>query len=286
MNKLQEGAVIHQRHLATLAWLRTGLGADDIIPRGHLLATCNRILRVRPELREAVAEKLKEVTPGSLEQFELLVSDARSMRRLADMTLNNEKIVTGENASELLEAMRQATIEEEKKEFESRLELQRQQATVKLREQRRLTQDRHQEVDRVSRELADARAQIAARHSADVSRATAVASETTKVIGRIGMVVLFALCLAAAAAILNSLTGWLSKNTIWLIFTLYAVGLFSLYHQVMNFLERPKIGLRSVLSFLASRLFWIRIKRAGLQHMPGLEKTTFENGKVTLPAGL
>jgi hypothetical protein len=129
-------------------------------------------------------------------------------------------------------------------------------------------------------------AQLAARHSADVSRATAIASGTTKAIGLIGAVVIFGLCLAVAAAILNSLTGWLAKNTIWLIFTLYAFGLFSLYHQVMNFLERPKIGLRSVLSFLAARLFWIKIKRAGLDQLPGLEKTTFENGKVTLPADL
>jgi hypothetical protein len=286
MNQLQEGAVIHQRHLATLAWLRTGLGADDVIPRGHLLATCDRILRVRPEVRDAVAEKLKEVTPDSLEQFELLISDARSMRRLADITLNNEKIVTGENASELLKAMRQATIEEEKKEFESRLELERKKAAAKLDDQKSLTRNRHEEVDRVSRELADAQAQLAALHSADVSRATAIANGTSKVVGRIGTVVIIGLCLAVAAAILNSLTGWLSKNTIWLIFTLYAVGLFSLYHQVMNFLERPKIGLRSVLSLLASRLFWIKIKRAGLEHLPGLEKATFENGKVTLPTNL
>jgi hypothetical protein len=286
MNRLQEGAVIHQRHLATLAWLRTGLGVDDVIPRGHLLATCDRVLRVRPEVRDAVAEKLKEVTPESLEQFELLVSDARSMRRLADMTLNNEKIVTGENVPELLEAMRQATIEEEKKQFESRLESEQAKHKEAMRKQRTLTRSQQEEADRISQELELAQAQIAGRHEADVSRVEGIASDTTRTVGRVGALVLFVVALAIGAAILNSLTGRLERNTLWLAFTFYVVGLLSLYHLVMDFLQRPKIGVRSVLSFLSARLFWIKVKRAGLEHLPGLEKTTFDNGKVCLPVGL
>jgi hypothetical protein len=114
----QENAVIHQRELATATWLRTGLGVAERIPRGQLLAACDRVLRVRSEVRDAVAARLKEFTPDKVEQFELLISDYRSLRRLADQTLNNENVVTTENAAELLEAMRQATIEEEKKTFE------------------------------------------------------------------------------------------------------------------------------------------------------------------------
>ena len=57
----QEGPVIHQRELATIAWLRTGLGAAEQIPRGHLMAICERILRVRLEVRDAVAAKLEKL---------------------------------------------------------------------------------------------------------------------------------------------------------------------------------------------------------------------------------
>jgi hypothetical protein len=136
MNSSQEGPVIHQRELATVAWLRTGLGATSSIPRGHLIATCDSVLRVRAELKDAVAEKLKALTPDKVEQFELLVRDSRSMRRLADQTLNNEFVVTNENAENLLEAMRQATIEEEKKVFQGQLAAEKAKAkeTLKARQ--------------------------------------------------------------------------------------------------------------------------------------------------------
>ena len=115
---VQQGPVIHQRELATIAWLRTGLGASEEIPKTHLLATRDRVLRVRMEVQNAVAAKLAEVTPEKLEQFELLIQDHRSIRRLADETLNDERVVTAENAPRLLEAMRNATVEEEKAAFD------------------------------------------------------------------------------------------------------------------------------------------------------------------------
>ena len=114
ITSVQQGPVIHQRELATVAWLRTGLGASSDIPKAHLLAACDRVLRFRMEVQEAVAAKLSEVTPEKMEQFELLIQDHRSIRRLADETLNDERVVTADNAPRLLEAMRMATIEEEK----------------------------------------------------------------------------------------------------------------------------------------------------------------------------
>src|SRR5436190_18090508 len=86
----------------TIAWLRTGLGAaGQDIPKAHLLATCDRVLRTRTEVQDAVAAKLQEVTPENLEQFELLIQDHRSIQRLADETLNDEHVVTAENANQL-----------------------------------------------------------------------------------------------------------------------------------------------------------------------------------------
>jgi hypothetical protein len=121
ITSVQQGPVIHQRELATIAWLRTGLGASLDIPKTHLLATCDRVLRFRMEVQNAVAAKLAEVTPEKIEQFELLIQDHRSMRRLADETLNDERVVTTENAPRLLEAMREAVIEEEKAAFDAEM---------------------------------------------------------------------------------------------------------------------------------------------------------------------
>jgi hypothetical protein len=76
----QEGPIIHARDLATTAWLRTGLGADETIPRGHLIATCDRVLQVKPEVRNALAAQLALVTPERLEQLDLLMQDSRSVK--------------------------------------------------------------------------------------------------------------------------------------------------------------------------------------------------------------
>src|SRR5262249_39933006 len=68
INDIQQGPVVHQRELFTIAWLRTGLDPEERIPRGHLLAICDRVLQTRDEVRDAVANKLKQIKPEDLEQ--------------------------------------------------------------------------------------------------------------------------------------------------------------------------------------------------------------------------
>jgi hypothetical protein len=128
----QNGPVIHQRELATVAWLRTGLDAQDSIPRQHLLAICERVLRTRKEVTDAVANRLRRLTPESLPQFEQLLLDYRSMQTLADETLNDEKAVTDDNILDLLGRMRRSVaagvaddyerkLDEQKREYEAEL---------------------------------------------------------------------------------------------------------------------------------------------------------------------
>jgi hypothetical protein len=121
-HKIQQGPVAHQRELFTVAWLRTGLDIDDIIPRGHLLATCDRVLQTRSEVRDAVAARLKQIRPNELEQFELLLADHRCLQTLADQTLNNEKEVTNQNVGKLLKIMRNSMVTDVRREYEEKLE--------------------------------------------------------------------------------------------------------------------------------------------------------------------
>ena len=79
ITEVQESPVIHQRELATITWLRTGLGASEAVPRSHLLATCDRVLSLRTEVRNAVGQKLKALTPEKIEQYELLLLDQKSV---------------------------------------------------------------------------------------------------------------------------------------------------------------------------------------------------------------
>jgi hypothetical protein len=285
MNKLQEGAIIHQRHLATLAWLRTGLGADQAVPRGHLLATCDRVLRPRMEVREAVAQKLKGITPESIEQFELLVSDQRSLRRLADMTLNNEKVVTDENASELLEAMRQATIEEEKRDFNEKLASVRAKHKEVLQSQQGLLRQEQERAEQIAVQRDSALQILEQDFQATTKRVQAIAAEVSTLVKRIGAVMATIVFVIALCGVLNFVTGWLNAYVLWSVFVVGLVAAFGLYHQLMNAFERPKIGLQSILRIIAGWSFRARIKRGNLEDVVDFDKVTFANGVVTLDDG-
>ena len=227
MNSSQEGPVVHQRELATVAWLRTGLGAAASIPRGHLLATCDSVLRVRTELKEAVAEKLGALTPDKVEQFELLVRDSRSMRRLADQTLNNETVVTNENAGDLLEAMRQATIEEEKKGFQEELAAQKARSSETLRA-------KQVQIKQATAERDEALALIQANRAADEQKIKRIARNTTRTVRKIEVCLNTTILILAAGGIINYFAGVLTEYRVWTLVVGTLLAAFGLYHLVMT----------------------------------------------------
>ncbi|AVT82913.1 hypothetical protein [Rhodopseudomonas palustris] len=277
----QENAVIHQRELATVAWLRTGLGAERI-PRGQLLAACDRVLQVRNEVRDAVAVRLRDFTPEKAEEFEILIGDHRSLRRLADQTLNNENVVTPDNAEALLEAMRQATIAEEKKVFEERLAEE---------------QDRHKRIHEAraaeNNQLRADAAALASERDAALQAARAVrasreesirsvATWTSSTIKTIDLIGTSAIIVIAACAILNYFTGWLAPFRIWSAGVGGLLGAFALFHGVMNALERPKPGLASALNWLSRKLLARRLSNAQLAEFVNLDKVEIKNGRIKI----
>lgn len=279
----QENPVIHQRELATVAWLRTGLGVSERIPRGQLLAACDRVLRVRTEVRDAVASRLREFTPEKVDEFELLISDHRSLRRLADQTLNNENVVTADNVPGLLETMRQATIEEEKRAFEKKLAEEREKHR-KLRGEQIVETERARA--QTSEALTQRNAAIDAALSLQKSRLDSVRGIAKWTSGSIktvsyagtGVVLLVALC-----AVVNYWTGWLDGNPIWSIGIAALFGAFGLYNGVMDALEKPKVGLASILNVCARRLFVARLSNALLSDLVDLDKVCFKGGQIEVP---
>lgn len=119
LNRMPSGMVppvVHRRVLATAMWLRTGLGASDLsIPKRLLLASCERVLAIRPGVVDAV----KRVTDAlgdeeKSRQLDLLISEDRSARVLMDKTLGAANVVTTENFSLLFEEMLQPHLEDER----------------------------------------------------------------------------------------------------------------------------------------------------------------------------
>jgi hypothetical protein len=269
----QQGPIVPQRELATIAWLRTGLGADDRIPRSHLLASCERVLRVRPEVQEAVASKLAQVTPDKLEQFELLLQDHRSVRALADETLNDERVVTDENAERLLEVMRQAAIAEERE---------------RHAEQFRETRARHaaeQKKSRATAALAEAdrdawRAkviEIEVKQQGAISRLVQETNRATRLLERVFATVLLSL---GALGLIELGTGWLTNFMIWNA-VLMSAGIVGGYHLLMDVLEKPKVGFMTALNWLARWTLVRKLHQKDLQDRYSIADFAIANGQVT-----
>src|SRR5262249_5721715 len=129
-------------------------------------------------------------------------------RKLADETLNDERVITTENAEQLLEAMRKAAIEEERQEFE-----------IKLRDQR----ERHTKAQRKAREEArsagaerdTAMALVAQRKIADEARVEVIIAQLSRLSKNIEIGVTALLLLLGAAAVINFFTEWLRDLQSW-----------------------------------------------------------------------
>ncbi|MFK4525268.1 hypothetical protein ABIF90_003249 [Bradyrhizobium japonicum] len=221
--------------------------------------------------------------PEKSEEFELLIGDHRSLRRLADQTLNNENVVTPENATELLEAMRQATIAEEKKAFEQDLERERakhrQARAAQGREARQARSDAAIAVTQRDSAIEAVRALRTQR----VDSVHSISRWTTKTVRKFDMLGTALILLVALCIIVNSITGWLAAFPFWTIGVGAILGLFAVYHGVMNALGKPKIGLATLLNGLSRMLFRHRIANAGLTDLIDFDAVKYESGAITVP---
>lgn len=274
ISERQEGPVIHQRELATIAWLRTGLGGDEKIPRGHLLGTCELVLKVRPELTAAVGEKLRQVSPDNINQFELLLLDSRSVRRLADQTLNDESVVTAENAGQLLEVMKAAAIEEERVVFEQQMAAQKEKHAA---ERKAISSQRSLALG----ERDAAQALLAERTIADQKRFEILIKQQNHFIRILELTVIGSLLLLGAAGVVQYFTQYFSGSAVWYCITTVS-GALGLYYFYTNLLEKPKIGLASILSAVSRFLFFRKLSTHGLQNFVGMDQVQIKNGQIRL----
>jgi hypothetical protein len=272
INEVQEGPIIHQRELATTAWLRTGLGADETIPRGYLIATCDRVLQMRPEVRNALAIQLARITPERLEQFNLLMQDARSVQKLADQTLNNEELVTSENAEQLLKALREATAEELKEKHEAELQAERTTAQENL-------DKASSEINQLSDQLNVLKNRETSAFALKEHQLKQVVSSVNKVTFRLEAIVVAVLLVLGIAGCVNFFTGILDPYRIWSVI-LFLAGVLGFLRLVFAVLERPIPGLGTALNKVCKALAVRRLSNLGLPLQS--DRLEYKGGRVSL----
>ena len=129
------GPAIHQRQLATAAWLRTGLSdTGDDVPKTYLLAACERVLELKKGIVDQVRITARNLTPEIQEQLELLLTQDRSVQMLMDKTLGVSSVVSSTNIESLVDSMRSTLTEEVRKDSERTLTAAKREAAAKVRE--------------------------------------------------------------------------------------------------------------------------------------------------------
>ncbi|WP_038974772.1 hypothetical protein [Bradyrhizobium genomosp. III] len=281
ITSLQEGPIVHARELATTAWLRTGLGASETIPRGHLIATCDRVLQVRPEVRNALAAQLAIVTPDRIEQLNLLMQDARSVQKLADETLNNESVVTADNAEHLLNVMREATAEELRKKHEAELQ--------KLKEENAAAEEAYKaasrsdserassQLDRLTTEVALLQQRNANAEALASSQVRGVVASVNRRAKTIEIVVGGVLISLGLAGLWNVYSGALRDNPVWgaILLAFGAVGFVRVFFAL---LERPMPALATALNWYCRRTVSRQLSQLGLGDASGA--LTYKGGRI------
>ena len=109
-SKTGVGPAVHQRQLATAAWLRTGLGQQSEVPRRYLLAACEKVLALKKGVVEQARAVATSLTPETSEQLELLLRQDRSAQLLMDRTLGISTVITSGNIETLVADMKQELI--------------------------------------------------------------------------------------------------------------------------------------------------------------------------------
>ena len=121
VRETQCGPVVDTRDLATIAWLRTGFENSEKLPTSHMLAQCERVLRVRKDVIENARQQVAKFTPEKVEQFELLLQDNRAVSYLMDTARGSSASFDPERDQELLDGMLDAAIKVVRDETDAKL---------------------------------------------------------------------------------------------------------------------------------------------------------------------
>ena len=298
--------VILQREVSTTAWLRTGLTtvAGDLgseIPRSHLIASCEQVLRPRREVVKAVHDKLREFAPDKASQYELLLADQRSVQRLMDETLNVEGLVTADSAEKLLDEMRRATAQEVHDEYDRRFRRQAQRhgqqkreleeraaanllaeqaaAAAALAEGQRQLQENAQRLAGIEAEGERLRTEAFAARTRDVRRVDEAIAGVNGRARLLERILLLALWLPILAAFAGGTLG-LGTNLYAVVGSAAFVALIGVYHTVQEVRQKPKFGFQNILDAAARAGFRKRLVAFHLDRSTYESAVEIDYGKV------
>ena len=128
------GPIIHQRQLATAIWLRTGYNHNsEEIPKRYILSACEKVLEVKKGLIASLKKASATFNPEQAEQFELLLTEDRSIQHIQDKTLGMSGIVSANDPDLLIATLHDGLSSEIRAQSEAEVADIKQQASTRIR---------------------------------------------------------------------------------------------------------------------------------------------------------
>ncbi|MEV5407118.1 hypothetical protein AB0L20_31885 [Streptomyces albidoflavus] len=215
-----------------------------------------------------MAAALSKVTPELMPQYEALLLDHRSVRKLADETLNHETVVSEDNAVQLLELMRQATSEEERTKRREEVNALNRKRTAERKASKEVT-------ERLSNELQEARDALKLAEIHSSNQFDRAIERTNRVSLWIERAFLAITGMLVAFWVVDYFVPWLSLH-LWGRVAIALVAALSTYHLVMDALQKPKrFGLVTALNWLSKTLLALRLAHMNLHPPQDLAEVAF-----------
>lgn len=297
IKETQCGPVVDTRDLATIAWLRTGFETSERLPISHMLAQCERVLRVRKDVVESARVQVAKFTPEKKEQFELLLQNNRAVGFLMDTSRGSAAAFDVDQDQQLLDNMLDAAIKVVKDDTERKLS-EKEEAINELRKKTRAEKaEIKQELEAKNAELDAEKAELLAKLKEAEEKEVAANRQLAKVsdgyqtimvrgVSRTNCLVTFAqvcvgvalifLTVSAAFAILED------PAPAWAGFGAKILGLYGLYTAVQAMRGKSALGLSHLSSWLSKAALLGYCTRRGVPENVVHEALVSVDGRVYL----
>ena len=176
--------------------------------------------------------------------------------------------------------MRSATVEEERSKFDKKLRQARANWTEELRDAQGRTARVQEIADNLTKERDDALDRLRALRQGKLRRIEDMIRGTNIVVRRIDLLATIAVFAFAGLLISNWFFGWLKTVPRVSLVIGAVIAAFGAYHQLMNALERPKVGVPTIMNWIARKITARNIKTSGLGDDLNVDKLQFERGRV------
>lgn len=279
IRETQCGPVVDTRDLATIAWLRTGFENSNKLPISHMLAQCERVLRVRKDVVQSARIQVAKFTPEKKEQFELLLQNNRAVGFLMDSSRGSSSTFDVNQDQQLLDGMLDAAIkvvtDDSKRQLNAKDDalkrLRRKTSVEKTELLARLKKVEEREI-KAGQELAKVDSGYQSIMLKGVSRANTTVTTIQLVTG----IVLLFLGTSAVFAILGD------EPPTWAIYGANILGLYGIVTAIQAIRGKSVFGLSHLSSWSSQRTFLNYCARRGVPLEVARNRVTVDNGRVYL----